>query len=889
MKDGGFISDIMSNHTIHVDRSRNQCAPPRMETIVLNGFAVNHSQSRIACPEPDPAPRAESYSHCPPERWVCREIRMSPPHPSCQSQDRPQPGLGRSQTFSVKSVTNQKPPIHDGVRRTVTAQVKPHHGPHETTGTSEQYWRTMETSKPTCAENDPLSPSLDATIENLNNLILELDPTFQPFSALEKKSYLLSSNDRYLNRTSEESPLDGHNPGILIYDEWDSGRMGSSQHDDSTSIDDERQSDLAALCIQPTASSNSIPYGRMPNIPGCNMLDAGQAHSTPTFLPPSPSLSTSSTSQSYGVSPGAQGINIFTGRPTQSSRGPAMISSQHPEYLCSAPVSVSSNSPQYGSRPMPVPASNSYSASDTNSLPTVPAQYSVSPIYTSTQREAATSYLSTSAGSDNPPKTDCSSHTDGSISVLSTSPVWDTLGSSHSLLGDEGDTGRICRSAGSTYGSSGSFVNLQSPYSVSPSSYKSSFSDQQLHQLSGHPVGYQTIPLSQRAVSSTTQQAACGTMGHRPLAHHGKTTHKLKEHPSSCPASAASSFSDIPILLVNGSTHYLDQDSNNLKNRRLQSSSSSALSLPLNTCASIGLPKASSSTSLEDLPCDMQPTAKFVLDTSKYWYKPNLNRDQAIKMLKDKEPGSFIIRESSTYVGSFGLAMKVPAPNLRNPEENPDSSSELVRHFLIQFSPKGVCLKGSPQEPYFGSLSALVYQHCISAMSLPCKLHLPKEESLNDKNEESSPDSTDSITSPLRNRGTVCSVLYLNSVTMESLTGPQAVLKATSSTLEKEPLPQATIVQFKVSEQGITLTDSKRKLFFRRHYPGSSVNHCGLDPLQRKWRKDNEPSRIFAFVAKKQSSSSENVCHLFAEFEQDHSAHFIINHVSKILLEPHRM
>lgn len=56
-----------------------------------------------------------------------------------------------------------------------------------------------------------------------------------------------------------------------------------------------------------------------------------------------------------------------------------------------------------------------------------------------------------------------------------------------------------------------------------------------------------------------------------------------------------------------------------------------------------------------------------------------------------------------------------------------------------------------------------------------------------------------------------CSVLYLSSVETESLTGPQAVAKAASSTLACNPRPPAAPVHFKVSAQGITLTDSQRK------------------------------------------------------------------------------
>lgn len=56
-----------------------------------------------------------------------------------------------------------------------------------------------------------------------------------------------------------------------------------------------------------------------------------------------------------------------------------------------------------------------------------------------------------------------------------------------------------------------------------------------------------------------------------------------------------------------------------------------------------------------------------------------------------------------------------------------------------------------------------------------------------------------------------CNVLYINSVEMESLTGPQAIAKAISETLAATSPPTATVVHFKVSSQGITLTDNQRK------------------------------------------------------------------------------
>lgn len=59
--------------------------------------------------------------------------------------------------------------------------------------------------------------------------------------------------------------------------------------------------------------------------------------------------------------------------------------------------------------------------------------------------------------------------------------------------------------------------------------------------------------------------------------------------------------------------------------------------------------------------------------------------------------------------------------------------------------------------------------------------------------------------------GSACNVWYLGSVELESLTGHQAVQKATTLTLSADPPPASTAVHFKVSAQGITLTDNQRK------------------------------------------------------------------------------
>ncbi|XP_038577155.1 tensin isoform X4 [Micropterus salmoides] len=280
---------------------------------------------------------------------------------------------------------------------------------------------------------------------------------------------------------------------------------------------------------------------------------------------------------------------------------------------------------------------------------------------------------------------------------------------------------------------------------------------------------------------------------------------------------------------------------------------------------------------------DIKMNVKFVQDTSKFWYKPDISREQAINLLKDREPGAFIIRDSHSFRGAYGLAMKVacPPPTVQQNKKVGDMTNELVRHFLIETSAKGVRLKGCPNEPYFGCLSALVYQHSMTPLALPCKLMIPTKDPNEEALELATP--TDPVAELLK-QGAACNVLYINSVDMESLTGPQAIAKAISQTLANNPLPDATTVHFKVSTQGITLTDSQRKLFFRRHYPINTVTYCDIDPQDRKWGKEGGGSvKLFGFVARKQGSTTDNVSHLFAELDPDQPASAIVSFVSKMM------
>ncbi|XP_055084512.1 tensin-3-like isoform X2 [Periophthalmus magnuspinnatus] len=182
--------------------------------------------------------------------------------------------------------------------------------------------------------------------------------------------------------------------------------------------------------------------------------------------------------------------------------------------------------------------------------------------------------------------------------------------------------------------------------------------------------------------------------------------------------------------------------------------SGSSLSIPFpNVLPDLSMQMSGNASPLPDVLASKQVTVKFVQDTSKFWYKPDISRDQAISVLKDKEPGSFIVRDSHSFKGAYGLAMKVATPPptvLQQSKKGGDLSNELVRHFLIECTQKGVRLKGCPNEPYFGSLTALVCQHSITPLALPCKLIIPDRDPLEDIVESSSPSISNSAAELLK-------------------------------------------------------------------------------------------------------------------------------------------
>ncbi|NXW42254.1 TENS4 protein, partial [Nyctiprogne leucopyga] len=626
-------------------------------------------------------------------------------------------------------------------------------------------------------ETHLVSPTLDISIESLNQLILEIDPTFQPLTCKPGKDVVQPAAQGDAAATKKQDP----EATDTKYIEMTPGRSARPE------------------LLQGSASPSGTPFSRSPQ--------------DTSFLPHKGGLR-----GNYSTS----GSLVFSSPP-----GPA--------------------SPQLGTR--------SCAASPTRSKAServaVPQQRTAGQTDTISYGPGV---LGTSPGFDNllkPVQVVRAQQRSSWVSVLSTSPSSDTsyiLGSStHSLHNDDSDSHpAACPSPASSLGS---------PCPPSPT----------IRSHSGEAFG-----LSPPQTRTTTK---------------ANTSPSQKGQASSCPPSILNSAADIPVLLVNGCLEQGDAS------RRLAKAPPASVKQPPTPSCSpasvLGvLNNALSAPALScvsDSPLGAgQPTMKFVMDTSKYWFKPSITRDRAIQLLKDKEPGTFVVRDSTSYRGSFGLAMKVSPADASSILPAGEESSDLVRHFLIESSAKGVRLKGASEELYFGSLSAFVYQHAITPLALPCKLSIPTRDLANG---DDSPDCAAESSLSLLKKTAVCNVLYLNSVTMETLTGAPAIQKAISSTFELETLPTPTLVHFRVSEQGVTLTDIQRKVFFRRHYPLAAIRFCGMDPENRKWQKYCKSSRIFGFVAKSQTDS-ENLCHLFAEYDTVQPVSLVIDLLCKLLPGP---
>ncbi|KAL5963148.1 Tensin-4 [Taenia solium] len=114
--------------------------------------------------------------------------------------------------------------------------------------------------------------------------------------------------------------------------------------------------------------------------------------------------------------------------------------------------------------------------------------------------------------------------------------------------------------------------------------------------------------------------------------------------------------------------------------------------------------------------------------TSPVWYRLKISRQEAISILKNQPPGSFLVRDSTTFKDAYGLAVKSTKPPSKTSQKSDDINNDLVRHYLIETvttPSRGVRIKGFSAEQVFPNLLALIQYHTQYPVALPCCLILP--------------------------------------------------------------------------------------------------------------------------------------------------------------------
>nr|CAH8867554.1 unnamed protein product [Trichobilharzia regenti] len=297
-----------------------------------------------------------------------------------------------------------------------------------------------------------------------------------------------------------------------------------------------------------------------------------------------------------------------------------------------------------------------------------------------------------------------------------------------------------------------------------------------------------------------------------------------------------------------------------------------------------------------------------VVDTSKYWYLPGISRPDVIALLRDKEPGSFVIRNSNTYADSFGLALKIPPSSPRGLPNKDDNQSEWVRHFLIGTVPmhdgrgNGVHLRGFSSDPTFPSLAAFVHYHLNRQGALPCTLRLPTvtnhsvfNQQRTTVNDHGTYSSETPLPTAVPSSTMTMDMLYLGSVEVDRLENMNAASRGIGKILSlaesySDGLPKQCEVQIKViPHEGVTFMEKSRRSLWKKVIKPSNLLWCGMDPENREFNdvelrsKGMYGSKLFAIVARKQRFwLHENVVYVFCEVNHNQSAAQLTRYVNSV-------
>ncbi|VDP70073.1 unnamed protein product [Echinostoma caproni] len=312
-----------------------------------------------------------------------------------------------------------------------------------------------------------------------------------------------------------------------------------------------------------------------------------------------------------------------------------------------------------------------------------------------------------------------------------------------------------------------------------------------------------------------------------------------------------------------------------------------------------------------DLVDSDQGLLRQVKDTFMDWYLPEKTREEVNALLRDKEPGSFIIRNSISYVNSFSIGLKIPQNSPHVPTRPDDIKSGFVRHFIIGTVPMvdgrgdGLQLCGFANQPVFPSLVAFVHHHILQPGPFPCALRLPggigpstivpvqnaRMNYTSQTSQYSGVVGSTGVTSAVDGTigvgsdGIAADMLYLGQVEVDRLESAAAVRRAITQILSQAAhsptgLPKRCEVLIKaIPHDGITFVDKTKRTMLRKHIKPSQLLWCGIDPENRSFpdpelRARGLPSaRTFGLVARRQHFfMHENVVYVFSELDPSQSA-----------------
>ncbi|KAF5398667.1 Tensin [Paragonimus heterotremus] len=293
-----------------------------------------------------------------------------------------------------------------------------------------------------------------------------------------------------------------------------------------------------------------------------------------------------------------------------------------------------------------------------------------------------------------------------------------------------------------------------------------------------------------------------------------------------------------------------------------------------------------------------QELMKQAKNTFREWYLPDATREDVIYMLRDRDPGSFIIRNSISCVNSFSLGIKAPPYPPQAAATSDFLRSGQVKHFIIGTVPMydgrgdGVQLCGFNDQPVFPALTDFVSHHCLHPGPLPCALRLPSSISASQQRLGG----YDSITKygvPAGGSGIMVDMLYLGCVPVDRLEKSAAIRKAISHILSLAAtsvngLPKRCEVTIHAKPtEGVKFTDRSKRNLVEKHLKPSQILFCGSDPEGRNYVDAGLRNRGFVhaktfgiLIRKKQLWMHENLVYVFSELDPNQSAVTLINYIS---------